>query len=304
MKDSSAFIQVAEDEVLRGKEEWILTTPENLQEAIMRGMHYRSIYSYSSSPSPSKPAPFIYGDLWIVTTDHRNRWDALEAMRRIVEGILVMHSDIEPVMLQYYLDSHDTAYLRIPAPALGGDCGVPLLPLYHRQIADKLVGYLNEPRAKMATCSRVGELEPRALPAVEVRSDVYDLNRPFMFLEPGLKNGDSFTVEVDYKSFMKMYPADLWSSVDQRRQSPVDSVAPQITSLRRVYDAIMFTRGELLASNMRKESVSKCPFFKSCMAHPENVDEKKQKLLFRLLDRLQGRNENGPRMGSESAWGH
>lgn len=283
MKGSTAFIRVSEDEILSGKNEWILNTPENLQNAIMRGMPYRSLYSYSSSLNPSEPAPFIYGDLWIVTTDHRNRWDALEAMRRIVEGIFAMHSDIERGMLRFYLDSHDTVYLRIPAPVFGGNCGVPLLPLYHRQMADKLVSYMNETKAKMATCSRVGELEPRALPGVEVRTDVYGLIRPFMFLEPGLKNGDSFTVEVDYKSFMKMYPADLWSSVEQGRQFPVDSVAPQFTSLRRIYDSIMFARCELLAPNIRKESVTKCPFFKSCMAHPENVDEKKQKLLFRLL---------------------
>ena len=298
MKGSTAFIQVSEDEILRGKNEWILNTPENLQESIMRGMPYRSLYSYSSFPNPSEPAPFIYGDLWIVTTDHRNRWDALEAMRRIVEGILAMHSDIEPGVLRFYLDSHDTVYLRIPAPIYGGECGVPLLPLYHHQIADKLIGYLNEPKAKMATCSRVGELEPRALPGVEVRADVYDLLRPFMFLEPALKNGDWFTVEVGYKSFMKMYPADLWSSVEQGRQFPVDSIAPEITSLHRLYDAIMFARCEQLAPNIRKESVTKCPFFQSCMAHPENVDEKKQKLLFRLLAPL-GR--EGMKMALE--WG-
>ena len=59
MKGSTAFILVSEDEILRGKNEWILNTPENLQEAIMRGMLYRSLYSYSNSPNPSEPAPFI-----------------------------------------------------------------------------------------------------------------------------------------------------------------------------------------------------------------------------------------------------
>lgn len=168
-------------------------------------------------------------------------------------------------MFRFYLDSHGTVYLRIPAPVFGGECGVPLLPLYYRQMADRLIGYLEEPRAKLATCTRIGGLEPSALPGVEVRADVYSPLRPFMFLEPGINHGASFTMEVDYKSFMKMYPVDLGSSMEQGRQFPVDSVAPQITNLRRVYDSIMFTRCELLAPNIRKESVSKCPFFKSCM---------------------------------------
>ena len=298
MKNHTRFIMVSEDEVLQGRHDWKLDTVDDMQEAIIMGMPYRSLYIYSSPPNPNEPAPFIFGDLWIVTTDHRDRWDALEAMRRIVEGIIVMHSDIEPGMLRFYLDSHGTVYLRIPAPVFGGDCGVPLLLLYHRQMADKLIGYLDEPKAKMATCTRIGELEPRPLPGVEVRADVYDFLRSFMFLEPGLRDGDRFTVEVDYKSFMDMYPADLWSSVEQGRQFRIISVAPQITSLHRVYDAIMFVRCDLIALSIRKESVTKCPFFKSCMARPENVDRKKEELLFRLLAPL-GR--EGMKMAQ--AWG-
>ncbi|WP_165076014.1 MULTISPECIES: DUF927 domain-containing protein [unclassified Desulfovibrio] len=298
MKNRTAFIQVAEDEVLRGKHDWIINTPANLEDSIIQGMPYRSIYAYSNPPNPNEPAPFIFGDLWIVTTDHQDRRDALEAMRRIVEGIIAMHSDIDPGMLRYYLDSGGSVYLRIPAPVFGGDCGVPLLPLYHRQMADRLVRYQDEPRAKMATCTRLSCFEPPKLVGFNVREDTYSLNRPFMFLEPGINHGDNFTVEVDYKSFMNMYPADLWSSVEQGRQFPVDSVAPQITSLHRVYDAIMFARCELLAPNIRKESVTKCPFFKSCMAHPENVDEKKQKLLFGLLAPL---GKEGMKMAQE--WG-
>ena len=141
MKGSTAFILVSEDEILRGKNEWILNTPENLQEAVMRGMTYRSIYSYSSHPNPNEPAPFMFGDLWIVVNDRKNWGDALEAGRRVLAGILAIHSDIEPSMFRYYLDSRGTVYLRIPAPVFGGECGVPNLPLYHRQMAYKLVGY-------------------------------------------------------------------------------------------------------------------------------------------------------------------
>ena len=299
MKGSTAFILVSEDEILRGKNEWILNTPENLKEAIMRGMPYRSIYSYSTTPDPNLPAPFIFGDLWIVVNDRKNWGDALEAGRRVLAGILAMHSDIEPSMFRYYLDSRGTVYLRIPAPVFGGECGIPLLPLYHRQMAMKFLSYQDETKAKMAISNRLGCFEVPELLGSKIREDVYGLDRQFMFLEPGLKNGDSFTVEVDYKSFMHMYPAELWSSVEQGSKFHVDSVAPQITSLHRVYDAIMFARCELLAANIRKESVTKCPFFKSCMEQPENVDEKKQGLLLRLLVPL-GR--EGMKMALE--WSH
>lgn len=120
MKGNTGFVLVSENEVGRGKHEWILNTPAAMEEAAIMGMPYRSIYSFSSIPNPNEPAPFIYGDLWIVANDRRNPVAALEAMRRIVDGILAIHSDIEPGMLRYYLDSSGMVYLRIPAPVFGG----------------------------------------------------------------------------------------------------------------------------------------------------------------------------------------
>lgn len=283
MKSNTAFMRVSEDEILRGKKDWKLNTEAGMEEAIREGMPYRSLYTYSSPQKSDEPARFIYGDLWIVTSDLKNRFDALEKMRRIVEWLLAMHSDIQPEMLRYYLDSHGTVYLRIPAELFVGECGAPLLPMYHRKMVAKLIHYRNNPTAKLATLTRIGELELPELPNVGVREDVYDINRPFMFLEPKIKQRDSFTVEVDYKSFMTMYQRELWAKVEQETQFPVEHVAPTITTLYRVYESIMLARCELMKPIKTKESLSQCQFFKSCMEHPENLDEKKKELVLRLL---------------------
>lgn len=283
MKMDTAYIQVSEDEVLRGHHDWILNTKADMEEARMRGMPYRSIYAYSSPRNHDKDAPFMYGDLWIVTTDLKNRFDALEKMRRIVEWLLAMHSSIDPRMFRYYLDSHGSVYLRIPAELFGGQCGAPLVPVYHRKMVEKLIGYRNEPKAMMATCTRLRKREPPEWPYVDVNEDVYDLHQPFMFLEPGFKHGDFFTVEIDYKSFMDMYPADLWSRVEQGKQFCVEPATPELSSLCLVYESSRLARCGVMNPNKSKDSLFQCQFFKSCMEHPENLDEKKKELVLRML---------------------
>lgn len=73
MKNHTRFIIVSEDEVLQRRHGWKLDTVEEMQETIIMGMPYRSLYTYSTPPNPNEPAPFIFGGHWIATTDHRDR---------------------------------------------------------------------------------------------------------------------------------------------------------------------------------------------------------------------------------------
>ena len=80
MKSHTAFMRVSEDEALLGKKDWKLNTESGMEEAIREGMPYHSLYTYSSHQKSDKKARFIYGDLWIVTLDLKNRFDALDSV--------------------------------------------------------------------------------------------------------------------------------------------------------------------------------------------------------------------------------
>lgn len=202
--DTITFVMVADTDRNPQKQEWVQNTPEALEDAARRGLPYRSLYSFSSIPDRDAPAPYLYGDLWIVTHYRSDRVAALEAMRRIMDALLALYSDIEPGMLRRYLDSEGSVYLRIPAVMFGGEFGIPFLPLYHRRMVAKLLDALDTPRAKLATANRIGSSAVVDFPAVVVLTQPYDL-RPFLFLPPGMGRGRRFTVEIDHDSFMDIH---------------------------------------------------------------------------------------------------
>lgn len=280
--DTITFVMVADTDRNPQKQEWVQNTPEALEDAARRGLPYRSLYSFSSIPDKDAPAPYLYGDLWIVTNDRSDRVAALEAMRRIMDALLALYPDIEPGMLRRYLDSEGSVYLRIPAVMFGGEFGIPFLPLYHRQMVARLLDALETPRVKLATADRIGSSALRDFPADVVLAQPYDL-WPFLFLPPGRGRGGRFTVEIDHHSFMDIRPDEVWLAVENGYRFAPRPVAPAFTSLCELYESIAFKRCVETRVQAWLDALDLCPFFQACREHPEAVDGTKRALLFGLL---------------------
>ena len=281
---ANTFIYVKNPDIDKSK--WIENRNDVKQKAVKEGYIYQSIYEYSKIPDNATPFPLYKGDFFIFADAPEDPPMAILTLQELLRKIADAHPEVDLSMFHYYVEydkATDTgkAFVRIPASLFGSEIPCSKLQLYHQNILDRFLSYVDQEYfLSLYSPDRTSHIK-------STHFRITDFIYPYQYLSPkspmwlspencSIGNGYSslYTTEIDPAKFMKSDMADLWYDVRSGYKWRVQTQKPAGTPLEEVYLQSQYVATDNDAIEKDKQSLALCEIYKKIIANPELLTEK------------------------------
>ena len=276
-------------------------TAEGRQKLINDGYTAISVYEYSHPVEKGKPAPLVFGDIWL---DFDAKKDppcgigekigdiatSLIGLRKFLK-IIVDDYSVDPALLNIWASGGKGFHLKIPREIVGSELGDKNLPQIYRSMLEAILRDLSNPALVDGATNSSLMGKSFSLELFCIDQNTFKGGRGQLIRLPHIQRHDgNYKVPVTYQEVMSQNEEFFLNIVKSDRNLDTAPDSDTISKNKKLEELFLQHKKiiSLQGGNKRKKfEVStlenECEFFKFCRDHAREVTEPQWFMLARIL---------------------